>query len=74
MKGKGLTVGFGLNDLLDVKAPPLSVGSGYFALSALEASSHDLDGVSLADGDAPDVVLCLQIFAHVTAHYSPSLR
>lgn len=46
-----VTIGLLLGDFFDVEAPFLSVDCLNFAFSALECSSHDLDGVTLADGD-----------------------
>jgi len=51
-----------------VEAPSLSVDSLDLALSALESAAHNLDGVTLADGDCANVVLGLQILAQVAAH------
>jgi len=51
-----------------VEAPSLSVDSLDLALSALESAAHNLDGVTLADGDCANVILGLQILAQVAAH------
>ncbi len=39
------------DDLFDVESPSLSVDGLDLALTTLEVASHDLDGVTLADGD-----------------------
>lgn len=51
-----------------MEAPLLSVDCLNFALSALECSSHDLDGISLADGDGADFILGSQFLVEVGAH------
>lgn len=58
-----LTVGLLLGELFNVDSPFLSIDGENLALSALEGSSHDLDGVSLADGDGAHFVLCFQLLA-----------
>ena len=63
-----LTVGLLSDDLFDVEAPSLSVDSLNLALSALKSSTHDLHGVTLADGDCANFVLGSQILAQVAAH------
>ena len=63
-----LTVGLIFDDLFDVEGPFLSVDGLDLALSALELTAHDLDGVALADGDRADFVLGLQFLAQVAAH------
>jgi len=63
-----LTVGLIFDDLFDVEGPFLSVDRLDLALSALELTAHDLDGVALADGDRADFVLGLQFLAQVAAH------
>ena len=72
--GRERTIRLRLDNFLDVQAPPLAVGGGDFALSVFVTTSHDLDGISFADGNTPDIVLCLQLFAQVAAHYFPSKR
>ena len=66
--GVVLTVGLIFDDLFDVEGPFLSVDGLDLALSALELTAHDLDGVALADGDGADFVLGLQFLAQVAAH------
>ena len=69
-----LTVGLIFDDLFDVEGPFLSVDGLDLALSALELTAHDLDGVALADGDGADFVLGLQFLAQVAAHdFSPDV-
>ena len=63
-----LTVGLIFDDLFDVEGPSLSVDRLDLALSALELTTHDLDGVALADGDRADFVLGSQFLAQVAAH------
>ena len=63
-----LTVGLIFDDLFDVEGPFLSVDGLDLALSALELTAHDLDGVTLTDGDRADFVLGLQFLAQVAAH------
>ena len=68
MRTGRLTVGLLSDDLFDVEGPFLSVDGLDLALSALELTAHDLDGVALADGDGADFVLGLQFLAQVAAH------
>jgi hypothetical protein len=51
-----------------VEAPSLSVDRLDLALTTLEGAAHDLDGVTLADGDGTDVVLGAKILVQVAAH------
>ena len=51
-----------------MKGPSLSVDGLNLALTALEGSAHDLDGVTLADGDGTNVVLSAEFLAQVGAH------
>lgn len=67
-QSKGLTVGLLSDDLFDVEAPSLSVDGLNLTLSALEVATHDLDGVTLADGNGADFVLGSQILAQMAAH------
>ena len=62
------TVGLLSDDLFDVEGPSLSVDGLNLALTALEGSAHDLDGVTLADGDGTNVVLSAEVLAQVGAH------
>ena len=63
-----LTVGLIFDDLFDVEAPFLSVDSLDLALTALAGAAHDLDGVTLADGDGTNVVLGAELLVQVAAH------
>ncbi len=63
-----LTVGLLSDDFLDVESPSLSVDRLDLALSALESAAHDLDGVTLADGDGADLVLGSEFLTQVTTH------
>ena len=63
-----LTVGLLFDDLFDVEAPFLSVDSLNLALSALESAAHNLDGVTLVNGNSANFVLGSQILAQVAAH------
>lgn len=62
------TVGLLSDDLFDVERPSLSVDGLDLALTALEVATHDLDGVTLADGDGADVVLSAELLVQVAAH------
>lgn len=63
-----LTVGLVSDDLFDVEGPSLSVDSLDLSLSALESAAHNLDGITLANGNCANFVLGSQILAQVTAH------
>ena len=63
-----LTVGLLSHDFFDVEAPSLSVDCLNLALSALEGTAHDFDGVTLADGDGADVVLGAEVLTQVATH------
>ena len=52
-----------------MEAPSLSVDRLDLAFSSLEGSTHDFDGVTLADGNGADGVLSAEVLAHVGAHY-----
>ena len=67
-KIKESTVGLLSGKFFDVKSPSLSVDGLDLAFSSLEGASHDLDGVSLADGDGSHVVLGLQFLIQVATH------
>ncbi len=67
-KSKIVTVGLLSDDLFDVESPSLSVDGLNLTLSALELATHDLDGVTLADGNGANFVLGSQILAQVAAH------
>lgn len=62
------TVGFFLSNLFNVDVPSLSVDCLDLAFSALEDSSDDLDGVSLADWNGSHFVLSFQFLIQVGAH------
>ncbi len=66
------TIGFLLGDLFNMDVPPLSVDCLDLAFSALEDSSDDLDGISLADWNGPHIVLSFQFLIQVGAHNLPS--
>ena len=51
-----------------MESPFLSVDCLNFTLSALECSSHDLNGVSLAYGNCTNVILGSQLLGEVGAH------
>lgn len=68
MKTDAHTVGLVSDDLFDVERPSLSVDGLDLALTALEVATHDLDGITLADGDGADVVLCAELLVQVAAH------
>ena len=63
-----LTVSLISDDLFDVKSPSLAIDSLDLALSALEGAAHDLDGVSLTDGDRSHAVLSSQVLAQMATH------
>ena len=62
------TVSLFSGKFLNVDAPLLTVDSCDFSFSVLECSSHDLHGVSLADGNGTHVVSGLQILTQVATH------
>ncbi len=62
------TVGLLSDDLFDVERPSLSVDGLDLALTTLEVATHDLNGVTLADGDRADVVLSAELLVQVAAH------
>lgn len=62
------TVGLLSDDLFDVECPSLSVDGLDLALTTLEVATHDLDGVTLADGDGANVVLGAELLVQVAAH------
>lgn len=66
-KGKH-TVGLISDDLFDVESPSLSVDGLDLTFTTLEVATHDLDGISLADGDWTDVVLGAELLVQVAAH------
>ena len=51
-----LTVSLFLHDFLNVDAPFSAVDFSYFAFTVLVGSTHDFDGVTVANGDAADIV------------------
>ena len=51
-----------------MESPSLSVDGLDLALTTLEVASHDLDGVTLADGDGTNVVLGAELLVQVAAH------
>ena len=51
-----LTVSLFLHDFLNVDAPLSAVDFSYFAFTVLVGSTHDFDGVTVANGDAADIV------------------
>ena len=51
-----LTVSLFLHDFLNVDAPLSAVDFSYFAFTVLVWSTHDFDGVTVANGDAADIV------------------
>ena len=58
-----------------MESPSLSVDGLDLALTTLEVATHDLDGVTLADGNGADFVLGSQILAQMAAHdLSPDVR
>ena len=51
-----------------MKGPSLSVDCLDLALTTLEVATHDLDCVTLADGDGTNVVLGAELLVQVAAH------
>lgn len=51
-----------------MQAPSSTVDGHNLALATLEGSTHDFDGVTLADGDGSHVVLSPEILAQMTTH------
>ena len=51
-----LAVGLLFDDFLNVDAPPSAVNFSYLAFTVLVGANHDLDGVSVADGDAAHAI------------------
>ena len=51
-----LAVGLLFDDFLNVNAPSSAVNFSYFAFTILVGSTHDLNSVSVADGDAANIV------------------
>ena len=62
------TVGLFSGKFLDMDAPFLTVDSCDFSFSVLEGSSHDLDGITLTDGNRADIVSGFQILSQVATH------
>ncbi len=67
-KAKKLTIGLFSGQFFNVESPSLSVNALDLAFSTFAAASHNLNGVSLTDGNCTDVVLGSQILAQVGAH------
>ena len=65
-----LSVGLLLHDFLNVYASAATVHSLNLAFAAFEGASHDLDLISLADGDGADFVLSFKIFRQVARHHN----
>ena len=63
-----LAVGLLFDDLLNVNAPFSAVDFGNLALTVLVGSAHDLDGVSVANWDAANVVLLSELLRKVAGH------
>ena len=72
MKPLELTISFLLGDLFDVEAPSAAVDGLNLSFTTLEGSSHDFDGITLANGDGSYFVLSLKFLVHVTAHFQSS--
>lgn len=68
LKEMKCTVGLFSGKFLNMNAPFLTVDSCDFSFSVLESSSHDLDGITLADGNSTNFVLGFQILTQVTTH------
>ena len=51
-----LTVSLFLHDFLNVDTPLSAVDFSYFAFTVLVWATHDFDGVTVANGDAADIV------------------
>ena len=51
-----LTVSLFLHDFLNVDTPLSAVDFSYFAFTVLVWATHDFDGVTVADGDAANIV------------------
>lgn len=65
---KKRTVGLFSGKFLNMNAPFLTVDSCDFSFSVLKGSSHDLDGITLADWNRASIVPGFQILAQVATH------
>ena len=65
-----LSVQLFLDDFLNVDASTSAVHSGNLTLTALEGTSEDLDGVTLAHGDGAHGVLLLKVLGKVAGHHN----
>lgn len=65
-----LTVRLLFNDFLNVNASASAVHGLDFAFVALEVADHDLDLVTLADGDGAHFILGVKFLGEVAAHHN----
>ena len=56
------------DDFLNVDAPSSAVDGLHLTFSTLVGTAHDLNLITLSDGDGTDVVLLFKICRQVTAH------
>ena len=69
-----LSVGLLLDEFLNVNAPFAAINFSDFALTVLVGSTHDLDSVSVADGDGAALVLAGELLGEVGRHDSSAER
>ena len=63
-----LTVGLLFDDFLNVNAPFSAVNFSNLAFTVLVGSTHDLNSVSMANGNAANIVLLSELLRQVAGH------
>ena len=63
-----LTIGLLFDDFLNVNAPFPAVNLGNLSFAVLVGTDHDLDGVSMTNGNAADIVLLSELLRQVAGH------